>query len=397
MWITANSMQLPSKMLPWIDDSLDLLAGSRYFTSLDLAAGYWQVGMEPTSQEKTAFTTHEGLYEFTVMPFGLCNAPATFQRLMEGVLVGLARKKCLIYLDDVLVVGSTFSEHLDNLRDVFLRLSAVGLKLKPSKCRLARQEVIYLGYVVSASGIAADPGKVQAVVEFPTPHDVRTLRAFLGLTSYYRRFISRYSAMANPLYGLTHKDTAFDWTPKCEDAFNQLKAALTEAPVLAFPQFGRPFLLETDASGVGLGAVLSQVQDDSTNRPIAYASRTLQPHERNYGISELEALGVVWGIKHFRHYIYGHQCTVYTDHEALRSLLNTPHPSGKLARWGMALQELDLKIQYHPGKTNTRADALSRNPIALSPKDCAETQTPVLVAAMGEPTKGAQGGDNHSR
>ena len=158
----------------------------------------------------------------------------------------------------------------------------------------------------------------------------------------HRRFVSRYSAMANPLYGLTRKDTAFDWTPKCEDAFNQLKAALTEAPVLAFPQFGRPFLLETDASGVGLGAVLSHVQDDSTNRPIAYASRTLQPHERNYGISELEALGVVWAIKHFRH--YGHPCTVYTDHEALRSLLNTPHPSGKLARWGMALQKLLLYV-----------------------------------------------------
>ena len=161
--------------LPRIDDSLDLLAGTRYFSSLDLASGYWQVGMDPESQEKTAFTTHAGLYEFTVMPFGLCNAPATFQRLMEGVLSGLAREKCMIYLDDVLVVGRTFTEHLSNLREVFNRLESAGLKLKPAKCRLVRKQVLFLGYVVSADGIAADSEKVRAVTEFPTPADLRSL------------------------------------------------------------------------------------------------------------------------------------------------------------------------------------------------------------------------------
>ena len=368
--------------LPRIDDSLDLLAGTRFFSSLDLASGYWQVGMAPESQEKTAFATHAGLYEFTVMPFGLCNAPATFQRLMEGVLMGLARDKCLIYLDDVLVMGRTFAEHLSNLREVFIRLSTAGLRLKPTKCHLVRREVLFLGYLVSARGITADPGKVKAVTEFPIPTDLRSLRAFLGLTSYYRRFIPSFSAVAQPLYYLTRKNTPFLWTAECDVAFTCLKRALTEAPVLAYPKFGQPFLLETDASGVGLGAVLSQVQEDGTTRPIAYASRTLQKHERNYGISELEALGVVWAVRHFRHYVYGHRCTVYTDHGALKSLLNTPQPSGKLARWGLALQELDLDIQYRPGRTNTRADALSRYPVLLQTEDCDTTQTPAVVAAV---------------
>ena len=368
--------------LPRIDDSLDLLSGSTYFSSLDLASGYWQVGMEPGSQEKTAFATPEGLYEFTVMPFGLCNAPATFQRLMEGVLAGLAREKCLIYLDDVLVIGETFTDHLSNLREVLNRLSSAGLRLKPVKCHILQREVLFLGFLVSAKGISANPDKVRAVSEFPTPSDLRALRAFLGLTSYYRRFVPRYSAIAQPLYCLTRKEVPFQWTDECGRAFQRLRVALTEAPVLAYPQFGHPFLLETDASGAGLGAVLSQKQEDGTTRPIAYASRTLQPHEKNYGISELEALGVVWAVKHFRHYIYGHPCTVYTDHEALKSLLNTPQPSGKLARWGMALQELDLDIQYRAGKTNTRADALSRYPVPLSSDDCSQTETPTLIAAV---------------
>ena len=253
--------------------------------------------------------------------------------------------------------------------------------------------MLFLGYVVSANGIAADPEKVRAVTGFPTPTDLRSLRAFLGLTSYYRRFIPRFSAVAQPLYHLTRKETPFLWTSSCDIAFTRLKTALTEAPVLSYPQFGHPFLLETDASGIGLGAVLSQKQDNGTIRPIAYASRTLQPHERNYGISELEGLGVVWAVRHFRHYVYGHKCTVYTDHGALKALLNTPQPSGKLARWGMALQELDLDIQYRSGKTNTRADALSRYPVPFLAEECSKTQTPPVVAAVEAPDQSRDG--NH--
>ena len=379
--------------LPRIDDSLDLLASTQYFTTLDLASGYWQVGMDRDSQEKTAFTTHAGLYEFTVMPFGLCNAPATFQRLMESVLADLAREKCLVYIDDVLVIGHTFEEHLHNLEEVFARLEKAGLKLKPSKCKLARSEVDFLGYVVSRDGISTDPRKISAIAEYPPPTDLKSLRAFLGLTSYYRRFISSFSSIANPLYALTRKDAPFVWSPDCDTAFHQLKELLTQAPVLAYPSFGKDFLLETDASGVGLGAVLSQKQKDGTIRPLAFASRTLQTHEKNYGISELEALAVVWAVKHFRHYIYGYHCTVFIDHEALKSLLNTPQPSGKLARWGMALQELDLKIEYRPGRANGQADALSRYPVSLQESDCARTQTHPVVAAVGVSQVQAEDGE----
>ena len=290
--------------LPRIDDSLDQLADSRYFSTLDLALGYWQVGMSEESQEKTAFVTWNGLYEFNVMPFGLCNAPATFQRLMERVLSGAVRDKYLIYLDDILVMGRTFEEHIENLRMVFDCLLKAGLRLKPGKCKLVRQQVEYLGYIVSSTSISADPTKVLAVQDFPKPTELRALRAFLSLTSYYRRFISCYSTIAQPLYHLTHKDMPYQWTDACENAFVQLKHSLTQAPVLAYPRFDADFFLETDASGTGLGAVLSQKQGDNTVRPIAFASRTtLQPHERNYGISELEGLGVVWAVKHFRHYL----------------------------------------------------------------------------------------------
>ena len=206
--------------LPRVDDSLDLLAKTAYFTTLDLASGYWQVGIDSESQPKTAFCSHSGLYEFTVMPFGLCNAPATFQRLMETVFSGLARDKCFIYLDDVLVVGRTFEEHLSNLREVLTRLREAGLKLKPGKCHLAKFQVTYLGYVVSRQGITADPAKVAAVREFPTPKSVKELRSFLGLASYYRRFIPGFSKLAGPLFALTHKDIEFIWSTECENVLH---------------------------------------------------------------------------------------------------------------------------------------------------------------------------------
>ena len=376
--------------LPRIDDSLDLLAHTKYFTTLDLVAGYWQVPMEPQSQEKTAFCTSSGLYEFRVMPFGLCNAPATFQRLMETVLAGLARESCMVYLDDILVIGKSFDEHLQNLRRVFTRLREAGLSLKPRKCRLGMHSVEYLGYVVTEAGIAADPKKVTAVCDFPIPKDLKALRSFVGLASYYRRFIPSFSRVAAPLFELTKKDMPFLWSAKCQSAFESLKQALTQAPVLTFPRFDTGFLLETDASGVGLGAVLAQEQDDGTTRPIAYASRTLQPHERNYGVTELEALGVVWAVRHFRHYLFGQRCNVFTDHEALKALLNTPHPSGKLARWGLSLQELDLHIHYCPGSKNSHADALSRYPTESSDQQGDEVSR---VATLQPDVALAKGGD----
>ena len=183
-----------------------------------------------------------------------------------------------------------------------------------------------MGYAISDCGVAADPKKIKDVKEFPTPVNLKQLRSFLGLASYYRRFICNFSKVANPLFALTKKGVAYEWTKQCQNVFESLKDLLTTSPILAFPNFSKGFLLATDASGIGLGAVLSQVQEDGSTQPIAYASRTLQKHDCNYGATELEVLGVVWAVKHFRSYLYGHRCDVYSDHEALKSLLNTPHP-----------------------------------------------------------------------
>ena len=379
--------------LPRIDDTLDLLSSAKYFTTLDLASGYWQVKMAPESQEKTAFTTYSGLYEFTVMPFGLCNAPATFQRLMETVLAGLARKTCMVYIDDILIFSKTFEEHLTHLEEVFNRLRQAGLRLKLKKCTFAQPKVEYLGHVVTRNGIEVDPKKVEAVKGFPQPTNLKTLRSFLGLASYYRRFIPNFSREARPLHSLTCKNAQFVWTPTCQQAFDKLKQLLTDAPVLAFPNFEQDFILETDASGEGLGAVLAQKHQDGGIRPVAFASRTLQPHEKNYGATELEALGVVWAAKHFRPYLYGHPCDLYTDHEALKSLLNTPQPSGKLARWGMAIQELDLSIHYRPGKRNSNADALSRYPNSPEVPPLHADQPLTVVAATNPSWSKAKGGE----
>lgn len=311
------------------------------------------------------------------MPFGLVNAPATFQRLMEVVLGGLVGKKCLVYIDDIVILGRTWEEHRKNLAEVLERLRAAGLRLKPRKCSFAQLEVSYLGHIVTEAGVRTDPGTVAAVREFPTPLNVKALRSFLGLASYYRRFIPNFARVAGPLHSLTKKDAPFVWTPQCELAFTELKRLMTSSPVLVYPDFHKTFILETDAAISGLGAVLAQ---DGMVRPIAYASRSLQPHEKNYGITEMEGLGAVWAVKHFRPYLYGHPCDLYTDHQALKSLLNTPQPSGKLARWGMAIQELDIRIHHRAGKQNSNADALSRAPLQLSPD--AEEESRGVVAAV---------------
>ena len=351
--------------LPRIEDILDTIGRAKYFTTLDLSAGYWQIPLDTGDAEKTAFTTHCGLFEFTCMPFGLCNAPATFQRLMQVVLAGLEWKCCFVYIDDILICSRSFEEHIAHLRLVFQRLVKANLKLKLSKCSFLRKLVQYLGHIISQEGISPDPGKTSKVRNYPVPTDVTTLRQFLGLASYYRRFVPKFSKVSGPLHALTKKGVHFEWTIDCRDAFEQLKDLLCSAPVLAYPQFGpgHQFTLETDASLTGLGAVLSQRNEKGQLHPVAYASRTLHKHERNYPITELETLGLVWAVKYFRAYILGHHCVVLTDHAACTSLLHTLHPSAKLARWAMIIQEMDLDIRHRAGKTNYGADALSRNPV----------------------------------
>ena len=296
--------------LPRVDDLLDQLGHSRYFSTLDLAAGFWQIRMHPDSKEKTAFATPQGLFEFQVMPFGLMNSPAVFQRLMQQVLAGLNPAEgpefVSVYIDNILIFSANLEDHIGYLKLVLERITQVNLKLKPSKCHFIRKEVEYLGHVITPEGLRTNQKLVQAVQEFPTPKDLSRVRQYLGMCSYY------IATIAKPLHILTRKGAEFEWTAQCEDAFQTLKTKLLCAPVLAYPDMTKPFVLETDASGSGVGAVLSQPQDDGTFHPVAYASRSLTRPESNYGITELETLAVVWALTHFRGYLYGNSVTVYS-------------------------------------------------------------------------------------
>ena len=342
--------------LPRIDDSLDALSGSVWFSTLDLASGFWQVEMDPKDQEKTAFATTGGLYEYKVLPFGLANAPATFERLMEQVLMGLHWQTCLVYLDDIIVFSKTFETHLVRLEEVIDRIGAAGLKLSPKKCRLFQSEVVFLGHVVSKDGISTDPSKIEAVHSWPKPKSVKEVRSFLGLCSYYRKFVQGFADKAKPLHELTQKDKSFIWSEDCQRSFESLKTALTSSSILAYPDADGDFILDTDASGVGIGAVLSQIQ------VIAYYSRTLSQPERQYCVTRRELLALVAAVKQFHIYLYGRKVTVRTDHGALRWLLTFKNPEGQMARWLGVLGEYDLDIQHRPGKAHGNADALSRRP-----------------------------------
>ena len=346
--------------LPRIDETLELLAGSKYFSTLDLASGYWQVEVEEADREKTAFSTRDGHYEFNVMPFGLTNAPATFQRLMQCVLSGLTYEQCLIYLDDIVVFGGSFQQHLERLKTVFLHLKKAGMKLKPSKCHFMRSGVRYLGHVVSRGGIQADPEKIQAMVSHPVPNDIKELRQFLGLTNYYRRFIKDYSKIAEPLRKLTRKSAGgYKWSADCQGAFEALKLRLTSPPTLAYPDFNHQFTVATDASGTALGAVLSQVIENK-ERGIAYWSRQLNKAERNYSTVEREALAVVCAVKEFFPYLYGRPFILLTDHNPLTSLRGLSDVGGRLTCWVLFLQQFDMTIQYQSGKSHGNAEGMSR-------------------------------------
>jgi hypothetical protein len=348
--------------LPRIDDALDSLHGASYFSTIDLKSGYWQIPMDPKDAEKTAFMTPDGLYQFKVMPFGLCNAPATFERFMDHVLRGLKWYICLCYLDDILVFSASFKEHLVRLRKVLCALQNAGLQLNSKKCLFGARRVKVLGHIVDAEGIRPDSEKTEAVAKFPVPRNVKELQSFLGLSSYFRRFISHFADRAQPLYRLTIKDATFTWEESEQAAFDDLKRALLNDPVLAHFNQDATTELHTDASSFGLGAVLLQSNEVGVRRPIAYASRTLTSAERNYSTSERECLAIVWAVQKFRPYLYGKQFDVITDHHSLCWLANMKDPVGRLARWSLRLQEYDMNIIYKSGQKHTDADGLSRRP-----------------------------------
>ena len=358
--------------LPRIDETLDNLGGAVYFSTLDLQSGYWQVPVAEADREKTAFITPQGLYQFKRMPFGLTNAPATFQRLMHCVLRGLSPLLCLVYLDDIIIFSKSFEEHLQHTIAVLTALREAGLKIKPKKCHLLCIEVKFLGHVVSADGVATDPEKLQAVRDWPVPCSQKSLQSFLGFASYYRRFVSGFSQIAGPLFELLKKSKSFAWEEPHDSAFNHLKKALSEAPVLAFPDFSKPFVVDTDASTSGVGAVLSQLDSEGRERPVAFISRALSTPERNYSVTRLELLAVVWALRYFKPYLLSQRFVLRSDHGSLRWLLNFKDPSGQMARWLDTLAEFDFSIVHRPGARHQNADGLSRqfvNAVLLENRD----------------------------
>jgi hypothetical protein len=351
--------------MPKIDDILDTLTGNFYFSTLDCASGYWQIEIDENDREKTAFITKSGLYEFKVMPFGLTNAPATFQRAMNMILAGLKWSICLIYLDDIIVFSKTFEEQLERLEAVFGALLRHNIHLKVEKCHFMKSEVKYLGFVVSKDGVKADPAKTDAINKYPIPTNVSELRSFIGLCSFYRRFVRNFADITAPLNALLKKNIKFKWTPECQKAFVTLKLRLTSPPVLAFPRPELPYKLVTDASDHGLGAVLSQ-NHDGIEKVIAYGSRTLHGEEMNYSTTERECLGVVWATNHYRQYLIDKEFEVDTDHQALTWLHNMRGTSKKFERWCMLLSEFTMKIKHKKGINIPHADALSRAPLSAA-------------------------------
>ena len=320
-------------------------------------------------KEKTAFRTSSGqLYEFNKVPFGLCNAPATFSRLMDRVLSGLHWETCFFYLDDIIVFSSTWEEHLARLRQVFERLRHADLKLGAEKCAFAAEEVSYMGHRVTEEGLLPDPALLAAIWEISPPKTATEVCSFLGLAGYYRRYVKNFAAIASPLHALTRKDADFHWSADCQDAFDRLKTLLTTGPITAFPDFSQSFRLYMDASTAGLGAILAQVQEGK-ERIICCASRSLNQAEDAYPATKLECLAIVWAIAKFRPYLMAMPFEVYMDHYALQWLKTMRTGSVLLHRWSAALEEYDFTVKHRPGKAQIHVDGLSRLPVDPTPPE----------------------------
>jgi hypothetical protein len=340
--------------IPVVDELLDELRGACFFTKLDLRSGYHQVCMHPADIAKIAFRTHRGQFEFLVMPFGLTNAPSTFQALMNDILKLFIRQSVLVFFDDILIFSSTWAQHLQHVKQVLQVLREHMLVLKRSKCSFGEEFVSYLGHVISSAGVAMDPTKIEAVVDWPRPKTLRALRGFLGLSGYYRKFIAGYGEVAKPMTALLKKE-AFKWSDEAESAFVQLKQALMTAPLLQMPDFSKRFVVDCDASGAGFGAVLHQ-----GDGAIAFFGRAVALHHQKLPAYERELIGLVKVVCHWRPYLWGRAFTVRTDHYSLKFILDQRLSTIPQHTWVSKLFGYDLTVEYRPGKLNGAADALSR-------------------------------------
>ncbi|KZS05670.1 Uncharacterized protein APZ42_031079 [Daphnia magna] len=351
--------------LPRIDGTIDALCGSVYFLTLDLLSGYWQIKIEESDKHKTAFICEFGQYEFNRMPFGLTNAPRNFQRAMNNILKTVLYKFALVYLDDIIVFSNSISDHVTHLEAVFRLFKQAGLKLKRKKCEFFKEELDYLGYIVSGKGITPSTKKLDAIIKYPIPKNVKELSSFLGLARYYRKFIWPFADKAHPLTALTRKSTEWKWGEEQRDAFECIKNCLITRPVLGYPDFSREFIIYTDASGYGIGASdgLELRESDGVEVVIAYTSKHLNDREAKWSTTDKEAHGIIHPIDVLRTYLYGRKFTVVTDHRPLEWLMSKTEPAGRLARWALKIQEFDIIIGYWPGRSHQNADTLSRTPI----------------------------------
>lgn len=347
-----------------------------------MTSGYWQVALAEEDRHKTAFVTSDGLYQFKVLPFGLKNAPSGFQRMMDSILSAYKWKCCLVYLDDIIIFSNDFESHLKHLTSVMSTLQQRKIRLNGKKCKIAFTSIDFLGHIVSAEGIKPDPRNVEAIAKFEVPNSVTKVRSFLGLASYYRRFIPQFSQIANPLNDLLKKDCKFEWTQACTDAYLNLKSRLTSSPIVSHFRDNCETQLETDASKQGIGGVISQLQDGKW-RMISCASRTLTPAEKNYQIMEMEALGLVWCVNRFRPYLHGRHFTLKTDNHSCCYLMSIKKPSPKIARWLQILAEYEFDIKHTKGTDNCVADHLSRWPMPRNAK-LEEEDFPIFMIKANE-------------
>ena len=361
--------------LPRIDEALDGLSGARFFTTLDMTAGYWQVEIAPEDREKTAFSTGKGLHQFRKMAMGLRNAGATFQRLMELVLAGVDAKTCLVYLDDVVLFNKTERSHLETLTEVFECIRAAGLKLKPQKCFIGRKEVTFLGHHVTREGIRPDPTNIEKVLKWPNPTTEVEVKGFLGLCGYYSKFIPNYAEVSRPLREAANQSGALRWTSEMEAAFDTLKKSLASPPVLSLPTFKGTFRLYTDACNASVGSILTE-EVDGEERVIAYDSKVLSRQQRRWPTYDKELWAVVHAVRRFRQYTTGFRFQVITDHKPLanipKSIDSQRDGTGRRGRWATELSSFEFDVTVKTGTDHTNADALSRKPATVGEQSEAE-------------------------
>ena len=346
--------------MPRVDELIDRLGKARLITTLDLTKGYWQVPLAPDAREKTAFSTPEGLFHYVVLPFGLHGAPPTFQRMMDKILRP-HRDYAAAYLDDIVIHGEEWGTHLQQVTAVLRALRGAGLTANPKKCRLGLQDADYLGYTIGRGCVKPQARKVEAIREWPRPRTKKQVRTFIGLASYYRRFVPHFSSIAAPLTDLTQSrlpDRVL-WTGETEKAFLQLKEILCSGPVLVTPDFTKPLLVQTDASETGVGAVLSQLQEGEEH-PITYVSRKLLPREQRYSTIEKECLAIKWALEELRYYVWGRHFTLVTDHAPLVWLARNKDTNARVTRWFLSLQPFAFSVVHRSGTAHGNADALSR-------------------------------------